>query len=266
VRGILQARGRGDAGGVVVAADLPRARSGFPDLPRDLFGRAAEPVPFAARTTAPPATPVVREDAATAPAPRPNPFARVSGRFLQVLDLYLLLEGPDGLLVVDQHALHERVVYERLRREHAARAVQLQRLLVPAVVAVTPTELAWLEEARAGLAEQGLLVEAFGPAAVAVHGLPAVLASIDPQRLVRDLLAAGNEDGRTAVQDRIAERFHSVACRSAVMSGDRLGEAEIAALLQAAATLEHPHNCPHGRPTVLTFGAAELERYFRRRC
>jgi DNA mismatch repair protein MutL len=116
------------------------------------------------------------------------------------------------------------------------------------------------------LAEQGLLVEPFGPAAVAVQGVPLVLTQVDAKRLLRELLAAGTEDGGAAVRDRIAERFHSMACRAAVMSGDRLTEAEIEALLQEAATLEHPHNCPHGRPTVLTFGTAELERYFRRRC
>ncbi|MBX3461776.1 MAG: DNA mismatch repair endonuclease MutL [Planctomycetes bacterium] len=275
VRARLQGRGGAAPGGPQAAAgvtlgpELPRARSGFPDLPRDLFGGAAGPLPFPDRRPAPPA--VVRETAATpaAPAaapPRPNPFQRVSGRFLQVLDLYLLLEGPDGLLVVDQHALHERVVYERLRRQQAARAVQVQRLLVPAVVEVPPGERAWLEDARAGLAEQGFLVEPFGPSAVAVQGLPAVLAGVDPKQLLQDLLAAGAEDGAGAVRARIAERFHSLACRSSVMRGDRLQDAEITALLQEAATLEHPHNCPHGRPTVLTFGTAELERYFRRRC
>jgi DNA mismatch repair protein MutL len=258
------------AGGVVIDAELPRARSGFPDLPRDLFGRSASPAPFAARSQAQRAEPAahVREGAATPaePTARPNPFQHVSGRFLQVMDLYLLLEAPDGLLVVDQHALHERVVYERLRREHAGRTVQVQRLLVPVVVDVSPSELAWLEDARDGLAGQGLLVEPFGPASVAVQGVPAVLAKVDARRLLRDLLAGGGDDGRAAVRDQIAERFHSMACRAAVMSGDRLTEGEIEALLQEAATLEHPHNCPHGRPTVLTFGTAELERYFRRRC
>lgn len=278
VRSVLQGRGQGlaasgGAGGVVIDAELPRARSGFPDLPRDLFGGTVGPTPFAERSAAVPA-PVVREPApavdpaaANPAAPvRPNPFQRVSGRFLPVLDLYLLLEGPDGLLVVDQHALHERVVYERLQRQQRARAVQVQRLLVPAVVEVSPSELAWLEDARDALAEQGLLVEPFGPAAVAVHGVPVELARVDGKRLLRDLLAAGGDDARAAVRGQIAERFHSMACRAAVMSGDRLSAAEIEALLQEAATLEHPHNCPHGRPTVLTFGTAELERYFRRRC
>ena len=268
-------------GGIVVGEDRPRARSGFPDLPRDLFGdtSATLPAAFPPRDVSPPPA-VVREAAVRETPPpsalrsagvssepvRPNPFQRVSGRFLQVMDLYLLLEGPEGLLVVDQHALHERVVYERLVRQHDAREVQVQRLLTPVVVEVTPDEQAWLLQMQHELQQEGLLVDAFGSTAVAVHGLPAVLAKTDPRRLVRDLLAGEGGDGRRALKAQVAERFHSMACRAAVMSGDKLGDEEIAALLVEAAQLEHPHNCPHGRPTVLTFGAAELERYFRRRC
>ncbi|HLQ36289.1 MAG TPA: DNA mismatch repair endonuclease MutL, partial [Planctomycetota bacterium] len=132
VQGVLQARaGAAGAGGVVLSPELPRARSGFPELPADLFGRpvaAMPPWPL----PAPAATVRDGPPAAAAGGALPNPFARVSGRFLQVLELYLLLEAPDGLLVVDQHALHERVVYERLQRQHRGRAVAVQRLLAPA--------------------------------------------------------------------------------------------------------------------------------------
>jgi DNA mismatch repair protein MutL len=293
VRAALQGRvglGASD-GGVVAAPELPRARSGFPALPPGLFGDAVpaleppsprlaaaapkEPsLPFVA------AEPVRREQAPLAlperraladavrerPDARPNPFRRASGRYLQVMDLYLLLESPDGLLVVDQHALHERVVYEQLRAQHAARAVQVQRLLVPVVVEVQPREQAWLESVREQLAAEGLLVDSFGPRSVAVQGVPAVLAKVDPHKLLRAMLVDDAADDATPLRDHIAERFHSMACRSAIMSGDRLEDREIQALLAAAAGLEHPHNCPHGRPTVLTFSTAELERYFRRRC
>ncbi|MEO6596473.1 MAG: DNA mismatch repair endonuclease MutL [Planctomycetota bacterium] len=273
VRSALQGRGfvASNGGGVVIDAELPRARSGFPDLPPGLFGNE-QPTQFAAAERSVPVPAVVRETAGPPTyaddhrALRPNPFQRVAGRFLQVLDLYLLLEGPNGLLVVDQHALHERVVYERLRRQHDARAVQVQRLLVPTVIEVSPTEQAWLQSVHDDLAAEGLLIEAFGSTSVAVQGLPTVLAKVDVKKLLRALLGGEMEDGRRSMRAQIAERFHSMACRSAVMSGDRLTDAEIQALLQEAATLEHPHNCPHGRPTVLTFGTAELERYFRRRC
>ena len=272
------------AGGIAVAPDLPRARSGFPQLPAGLFGEPLPPSPAA--PTAPRADDfVVRETPGSAPASaaspagaaggapaarpavvRPNPFRRVSGRFLQVMDLYLLLEADDGLLVVDQHALHERVMYESLRRQHAARAVQCQRLLTPTVVEVTPAELAWFESAQDDLAREGLHVAPFGPGAVAVHAVPTVLARIDAGKLVRSLVVGDDAVGAAPLREVIADRFHSMACRSAMMSGDRMTDAEIQQLLVDAASLEHPHNCPHGRPTVLTFTPAELERYFRRRC
>ena len=276
VRSALQERTLPDAaareGGVSIRPELPRARSGFPSQSRSLFeagGGGATPAQPAAAAS-PVSHPVeVREPSGPPPeraVDRPNPFRRAAGRFLQVMDLYLLIEGDDGLLVVDQHALHERVTYEQLKRQHAAREVQVQRLLVPAVVELTPAELGWFEGVRDELAEEGLLVERFGPNAIAVQGMPAVLARTDPKQLVRALATGEADGGRASVGEHIAERFHSMACRGSVMSGDRLNDEEISELLRVAATLEHPHNCPHGRPTTLTFSAAELERYFRRRC
>ncbi|MDA7936491.1 DNA mismatch repair endonuclease MutL [bacterium] len=261
-------------GGVQIRPEMPRARSGFPMASPSLFEsnpsvgiRRDSSAELSAAPSGQQA--IVREPApgaaATGPA-RPNPFRRVSGKFLQVMDLYLLLEGDDGLLVVDQHALHERVTYEQLKKQHAAREVQIQRLLVPAVVEVTPGELAWLESVQEQLAEGGLLIETFGPNAIAVQGMPTVLAKTDPKQLVRTLAMGEADDGKSSLGEHIAERFHSMACRGSVMSGDRLTDEEIEELLRVAATLEHPHNCPHGRPTVLTFTSAELERYFRRRC
>ena len=144
--------------------------------------------------------------------------------------------------------------------------MQVQRLLVPAVVDVAPGERAWLADVREDLAAQGLLVDEFGPSAAAVHGVPTVLGGVDPVRLLRTVLEARDDESSRSFREQIAERFHSMACRAAVMSGDKLRDEEITALLQEAATLEHPHNCPHGRPTVLTFTSAELERYFRRHC
>ncbi|MEC7583440.1 MAG: DNA mismatch repair endonuclease MutL [Planctomycetota bacterium] len=282
VRQALQERGVSAAqtdGGIQVR-DLPRARSGFPDLPQDLFARPASEGSTAApfgKGPEPAPAPIVRvsdagggsapQAASAAPVEQPNPFRGVSGRFLQVHDLYILLAVDDGLMVVDQHALHERVVYERLRAEHRRREVQVQRLLTPVAVSLSPTEKAWVLEAAEVLRAGGLEVDDFGPDAVAVHTLPAVLQAADPERLLRSILPVdGDQDAAESLEEQLVERFHSMACRRAVMSGDRMSEAEIAAMLEEAATLEHPHNCPHGRPTVLTFGSAELERYFRRRC
>ena len=252
-------------GGIVIAPDKPRAQSGFPAAMPSLFAPKAPSSP-------PPILVRDRREEATEPARdlRQNPFVGAAGgamRFLQAHDLYIVLQHGDGVMVVDQHALHERVVYERLREQHRARKVQVQRLLAPCAVEVTPSEKAWLLEARAALLRGGLDVDDFGPTSVAVHAVPAVFHRADPGRLLRAVLPLDAEDDPGArLEEQLVERFHSMACRSAVMSGDRLNEAEIEALLREAATLEHPHNCPHGRPTVLTFTGPELERYFRRRC
>jgi DNA mismatch repair protein MutL len=209
--------------------------------------------------------------AAPALAARENPFRLLDPRsVLQVFDLYLVLQGDQGLVVVDQHALHERVLYERLKKQHERSAqggsVKVQRLLSPEVIDVQPVDKAYLLEVKAALAEEGFLIDDFGGNAVAIHGLPAVLGKSSPGRVLAAFLRSeGIDEARPRARAAVAERFHSMACRGAVMSGDRLGQDEIQRLLSDARDLEHPHNCPHGRPTVLTFTRAELERFFRRR-
>jgi DNA mismatch repair protein MutL len=296
VRRALHASGIRVAG-IAVGDALPRAQSGLPELPHDLFGRADVPpsplaprgsgvaevgadyasaVPYDAGATTAAGNAAATDaagnaaaaDAATGHAERgaaANPFHQLRERaFLQVANLYLVFEGEDGIVVVDQHALHERVLYERLRARHDARGVQVQRLLVPAVIDLGATDKEWLLAAKDELGAEGFVFDDFGGPSIAVSGIPAVLTRANPQTLVETFLAADGAQRPTA-RDAIVERFHSMACRASVMRGDRLATEEIKALLQAAQTLEHPHNCPHGRPTVLTFSGGELERYFRRK-
>jgi DNA mismatch repair protein MutL len=255
VQHALARRGARAAGGAASAgAALPRARSGFPELSASLFG-PPQPLPASVREAAAPLS----------TAERPHPFRALRARrCLQVHDLYLVVEGEDGMVVVDQHALHERILYERLRAR--AGSARVQRLLVPEIVELTPIDKAWLLEARELLATEGFLLEDFGGNSIAVQGLPAVLGAAAPGRVLETFLRGdGAGDVRPRARAAIVERFHSMACRAAVMSGDRLTEEEALALLEDARGLEHPHNCPHGRPTVLTFGRVELEKYFRRR-
>ncbi len=278
VRSGLQTSGAMSAPlGVQITDDMPRARSGFPALPPSLFATpladSAPPPVLVRELSAPsfgegarPFATSVNAKASVLPT-RPNPFRSTGSRFLQVHDLYVLLQVDDGLLIVDQHALHERVIYERLCREHQARKVTVQHLLLPAVVLLSPAEKAWVIDVKESLASAGMLVDDFGEGSVAVHAVPAVFKNAAPQKLLRALLPMdGESDAALRLEEQVVERFHSMSCRSAVMSGDRLNDEEMAALLTEAATLLHPHNCPHGRPTVLTFTSAELERYFRRRC
>jgi DNA mismatch repair protein MutL len=262
VAGLLHQAVRGALAGSVAAAPSlavdaarPRARSGFPDLLPFTAVPAAEPLP------APPAA-AVREVAAANPFLRVEPSAR---SILQIRDLYLVLQGSDGLVVVDQHALHERVIYERLQRRAVGAPAPVQRLLAPEVVELTAEDKALALASRDGLAAEGFLLEDFGGSSVAVFGVPAILARCSPRKLLEAFLAGVDENGAASARHAVAERFHSMACRAAVMSGDRLTAEECAALLSAGRELEHPHNCPHGRPTVLTFTWHELERFFKRR-
>ena len=135
---------------------------------------------------------------------------------------------------------------------------------VQEILDLAASDKEWLLASREELAEEGFLIEDFGGLSISVVGIPAVLGKARARDLVETFIA-GVGDQRPSGREAIVERFHSMACRAAVMSGDRLVEEEIKALLQEALTLEHPHNCPHGRPTVLTFSAPELERYFKRR-
>ncbi len=186
-------------------------------------------------------------------------------RFLVLHDCYLLLETGDGFAVVDQHALHERVIYEKLLDRHLEGEPKVQRLLLPAVCDLPPGEKERLLAHRKTLEAAGLLIEDFGGNAVKLEGYPACLRKVDPRRLLEDLGSELAGLSSRPAPEVVLERFHSAACRSAVMSGDRLTDEEIVELLEQAARCRHPDNCPHGRPTVLNFGRAQLERWFRRR-
>ncbi|MHC5062483.1 MAG: DNA mismatch repair endonuclease MutL [Planctomycetota bacterium] len=265
----LAGRGRvqtESSGSLSVAEGKPRAHSGFPDLPKDLFARAA-PVTDPGLSAKSQATRVDSAAGKETEEASDSTFRELAERqFLQIMDLYLVFEGVDEMVVVDQHALHERVLYERFKRQHAGKAVQVQRLLVPELLSLSASDKEYLLNAREALAEEGFLIEDFSGEDLAIQGIPALLRNARPAALLESFLHGGAEgDARPKAKEAIIERFHSMACRSAIMAGDALEEEEIRSLLEEARDLEHPHHCPHGRPTVLRFGRSELERFFRRR-
>ncbi|MEQ1894540.1 MAG: DNA mismatch repair endonuclease MutL, partial [Planctomycetota bacterium] len=207
-------------------------------------------------------------DAAPAPAaelpleltPRPR------GPVLQVARTYLVREGADGLEIIDQHALHERVTYERLKAALRAGTPEVQRELVPELVELARSEVHALEPHLASLEKLGIELAIFGPTTVAVHGLSVLLPRRAGPRLVRELVAALADEERLAGPAELLDHVvHSMACRRSVMAGDVLAPEEIEALLAAADRLEHDQTCPHGRPTRVRFSLAELERAFHRR-
>ncbi len=185
----------------------------------------------------------------------------------QALGTYLVLEADDGIVLVDQHALHERVLFDeisaRLNREGA---LEVQHLLVPQVVDLGPAATARLSEEGDLLRSLGWEIEPFGEGSVAVRACPAVLKRPDPAAVlteVLDLLDAGRREGldRATLLSSVVDRM---ACRAAVMAGDRLHPDEVSSLLSRAEALNHSHSCPHGRPTRLTISRTDLERYFHR--
>ena len=181
-------------------------------------------------------------------------------------DTYLVRAVPDGLEIVDQHALHERLTDEGLLTQFRTGRIEVQHLLVPELVELSRAEVKTLEPHVAGLAGSGIEVSVFGPTTVAVSGLPALLRRPDSEAIVRDVLARIEASGSPPASEELVEDLlHSRACRSSVMAGDPMDPSEIRALLTRAAALENDQTCPHGRPTRVRFTLADLEKAFHRR-
>jgi DNA mismatch repair protein MutL len=198
---------------------------------------------------------------------------RLLGQFLAS---YLAVEGRDGLLLVDQHAAHERVLYERLRHQWLARGVERQGLLLPVNVELDPLEFAALEEEGDLVSRLGFEVERFGEGSVVVRAVPGLLAGHDPISLLRGLAeelqsspggaglasGSGDETRLLGAADRI---FATLACHSARRAGDHLEGPEQRQILSDLDDIPWAPTCPHGRPVVVSLDRAEIERRFSRR-
>ena len=195
----------------------------------------------------------------------PHDPAEPGRKAIQVHDSYLIAETGDGMMVIDQHALHERILYEELRSRVAAGQVESQRLLVPEPVDLPAAEAGVLVEQTELLAQLGLDIEPFGGDTVLVRSIPAMLPHVVPDRLVRDLAEHLRTQPLPPTRDGLlAELMHMVACKAAVKAGQPLSSPEIAALLERRHLVANSHHCPHGRPTALLFTKADLEKQFGR--
>ena len=184
---------------------------------------------------------------------------------MQILDSYLIAETDEGMVVIDQHALHERILYEQIRGKVVRGAIEWQNLLVPEPVDLAPAEAAAVLEAADLLTGLGIAVSSFGGGTVLLSSYPAMLAHFRPAELLQALaallLTSGREPKREDVLDSL---MHMIACKAAVKAGDRLSLEEIAALLTQRELAQDAHHCPHGRPTALVFTREELDRQFKR--
>lgn len=188
------------------------------------------------------------------------PVLRVVG---QVGTTYVVAEGPDGMYLIDQHAAHERVLYEKLLVERAERQVEVQGLLAPLTLSVTASQSAVFDAARTALTELGFDVEPFGERTLVLRAVPAVMSERDPSRAVTELLdALAEPEGLEPGADRTVM---TVACHAAVRAGMTLAPDEMRELVRLLEGCDSPRTCPHGRPTMMHLSAMTLDREFRRR-
>jgi DNA mismatch repair protein MutL len=242
------------AAGAVAAfrpgSGIPAPRFAFPLPPPTLSLGLAESANDFLRPT---------EEAPASEAPLGTPRA-------QLHRTYILAETPTGIVLVDQHAAHERLVYERMKEALAAKGVARQALLLPEIVELDETGAARLA-ARAGeLAEFGLVLEPFGPGAVVVREVPTLLPGLDVGALVRDLADELAEWGDTlALKERIETVCGTLACHTSVRAGRHLSPPEMDALLRQMEATPNSGQCNHGRPTYIALDLADIERLFGRR-
>lgn len=202
------------------------------------------------------------------PAPLPvrhAPAPSISHLGFQVHNRYLVTQTDEGMVVIDQHALHERILYEQVRAKVLSGKMETQRLLVPEPVTLPPSEVAAALENKAILAQLGMEIEPFGGDTVLLSSYPAMLANLPPAEMLRQavdqIVAGGKSPDR---RDLLNDLLNMIACKAAIKAGDRLAPEEITALLEQREHYADTHHCPHGRPTALVFTREELDRRFKR--
>jgi len=179
---------------------------------------------------------------------------------------YIVSQTADGIVIVDQHAAHERLVYERMKQALLADGVATQRLLLPDVVEMPEDEVNLLLARAEELGKLGLAIEAFGPGALVVRETPALLGEVDAKGLLRDLVDDLKELDQAAIlEDQLAEVCSTMACHGSVRAGRRLTGPEMNSLLRQMEATPNSGQCNHGRPTYVELKLSDIERLFGRR-
>lgn len=231
-------------------ADLPPSM-GFAELAESYSGQLVE---------APGPTSDAGE--ATAPGVEQLPLGAARG---QVHENYIIAQTADGMVIVDQHAAHERLVYEKLKNQMAENGVAAQALLIPEIVELSDNDSAKLLKVADELAKFGLGIEPFGGGAVAVRETPAILGEVNAEAMIKDILDELDDQGSSQlVQAKVEAILSRVACHGSIRSGRRMRGEEMNALLREMEATPHSGQCNHGRPTYVELKLADIERLFGR--
>ena len=214
----------------------------------------AEQIPSENPSPFPPSTAPL----STAPSSRAAPA-------IQLHNSYLVAESEDGLVIIDQHALHERIMYEDLLARLSRGPLESQRLLIPLTLAASERQQELLEQIQPLLQRLGIEAASIGPGAVAVHSFPSFLERLDPLDFLAEILDRGEQEALDLNHEELLhEILDMMACKAAVKAGDPLSPAEIEALLARRNLVDRSSNCPHGRPTTLRMSLRDLEKQFKR--
>jgi len=182
----------------------------------------------------------------------------------QIENTYILLQGEEGIIIFDQHALHERILYEEIKKK--GEGMEIQQLVLPVVVEISGEEFEALHDKLEYLAELGIEIEEFGKNTIALQALPKICARVAPEQFLREVIDDILQLGKLEEVDRLREELmHIIACRAAVKAGDRLKREEMEELVRKIPSLDNPYTCPHGRPTAIKLDKAFLEKIFGRR-
>ncbi|MGA1760376.1 MAG: DNA mismatch repair protein MutL, partial [Paracoccaceae bacterium] len=183
----------------------------------------------------------------------------------QVHENYIIAQTETGIVIVDQHAAHERLVYEKLKTQMRENGVAAQALLIPEIIELSPSDCAMILSAADDLTKLGLTIEAFGGSAIAVRETPAILGRVNATDLVKDIMDELSDWGSSQlVQEKIEAILSRVACHGSIRSGRWMRAEEMNALLREMETTPHSGQCNHGRPTYVELKLSDIERLFGR--
>ena len=197
--------------------------------------------------------------------PNPLPAGEGTGRAIQLHNTYLVAETDEGLIIIDQHALHERIMFEELLARVTRGNLEAQRLLIPITVPASNRQIALLDQIQPLLQRLGIEVSQFGPNTVAVQAFPSFLERLDAGEFIRELLEKGEQELLDLHEEEVLrEILDMMSCKAAIKAGDPLTADEISTLIARKDLVDRSSNCPHGRPTTLRLSLRDLEKQFKR--